>query len=195
MLHVGSARATGVFTIYIFTDSVLCGLIVTSARGRWGNTLLVVASAVCVGAAWFAVPRAALAPLSVLGLTAWGLAVSLVALNGGYALWYSVPGPRQVLAQASGVPVRRGATTEYGMLLVGVVTLVFTAIVLWLMAEHASISLSLIALFAAVFGFLNLRTGLTLGLLAISKVDTDRRSVLNRITPYHEDWSARNDAN
>jgi hypothetical protein len=191
-LDIGSTRATDVFTVYIFIDSVLCGLIVTGARGRVGNVLLVLASAVCVGGAWFALPHTAVASLSILGLTAWGLAVSLVALRGGYALCYNVPGPRQLLMQATGVRIRRGATTEYGMLLVGVVALVFTAIILWLTAEHASISLSFIALFAAVFGFLNLRTGLTLGLMAFSRAEMGRRSISDDATPYREDWSARN---
>jgi hypothetical protein len=193
-LKIGSTRATDVFTIYIFADSVLCGLIVTGARGRWGNILLVLASAVCVGGAWFALPHAALEPLSILGLTAWGLAVGLVGLNGGYALRSSVPGPRQVLMQATGVRLRRGPTTEYGMLLVGAVALVFTAIILGLTAEHASISLSLIALFAAVFGFLNLRTGLALGLLAYSKTEANRRSIPNVAIPYREEWRTRDGA-
>jgi hypothetical protein len=182
------AYRADLFGAYILVDGALCGLIVAAVRGRRGSALLVLASAFCIGAALLSAPHVP-APYLAMGLAAWGLAVSLVALNGGYALYRDTPGPRRVIELGCGVRTRRGATTESGMLLAGVVGLTFAVVVLALTAGRIAISPGLIGLFAAVFGFLNLRTGLTLGLFTLCQANAGRRTPAQGDMADSAEWS------
>lgn len=172
-----SAVGDDVLGTYILADGVLCALVVVVMIRCQGHAPPLPFVAGAAGAGFgiyllFSSPR-----VSSLGLTLvigiWALAVGFLALDRGYVLYRTTPGPWVVLALGGGMRLRRrGAAKECGMLLAGAVALAFAVFVLALAATGTTIPLTIVGLFAAAFGYLQLRVGLTLGVLALAAADS-----------------------
>jgi uncharacterized membrane protein HdeD (DUF308 family) len=173
-----------VFGTYALADGALCGLIAIMVRdqpvmGRRGGRLPLLAGAVGIGVGIYllATPGEPLMTLA-LAMAAWGLAVGIVALDGGYALCRFAPGLGRIIALVSGVRVRRGAAVERAMLLAGAAAVLFASINLAFAAAGTPVSLAFVGLFAAAFGYLHLRAGLTLGVLALGTTELTNQTAV-----------------
>lgn len=173
---------------YLLADGIICGLAVIAAaasrhRGRT-LSLLALASAAGIGLGIYLLSTPLRTPLMpALVMAAWAVTVGVVALDGGYSLYRSVPGPLHIIALGSGVRRRRGAPTECGMLLAGAVALAFTVLLFALAAAGIAPPLSLVGLFAVSFGYLHLRVGLVLGMLAVAGGDVEEEPMADAAMP------------
>jgi uncharacterized membrane protein HdeD (DUF308 family) len=169
------AYRADVFAAYALADGILCGFGAIALKRRWGrrrSALPLLAGAAGIGIGIYLLAAPSVSPVALaLAMAVWGLAVGLATLDCGYALYRGAPGPCRVVALTSGVRLRRGAATECGMLLAGAVALAFALVALTLAAAGTAIPLSLVALFAAAFGYLHVRVGLTHGALAVATGD------------------------
>ncbi|MGH2503877.1 MAG: DUF308 domain-containing protein, partial [Ktedonobacterales bacterium] len=171
-----SAFRTATFGGYILADGVLCALTVFTLMNRRKRTLLLPLLVGAVGAGFglylLSTPRVAQVALTLV-MAAWGVTVGVIALDTGYMLYRSVPESCRAIARRSGILLRRGIAMECGMLLAGAVALAFGVVALALAAAGIAVPLSLIALFAVTFGYLHLRVGLALGMLALTATDSE----------------------
>lgn len=175
LLCLAQARAAFIlhsdtFSMYALADGALCSLTVILAKGRRGIRKLALSGAagLAVGSYLLSTPNTSMAARAI-ALAIWSLAVSVVALNAGYRLYQSVPSSRRIIGQASGVWRRYSSAMENGLLLAGAVALAFAATVLALSMSGKAVTVVLAGLFAGVFGYLHLRVGLSLGVLALSQ--------------------------
>lgn len=167
---------TAIFGGYALADGVLCTLTVFTLMNRRERTLplplLVGAVGVGFGIYLLSMPRVAPVALALV-MAAWGVTVGVIALDTGYMLYHSVPESCRAIARGSGILFRRGVAMECGMLLAGAVALAFGVVALALAAAGLAVPLSLLALFAVTFGYLHLRVGLALGMLALTATDSE----------------------
>ena len=178
-LCLAHASTPRVFTAHLFgayalTDGVLCVLGVSVLHHARVRALPLFAGVVgvSVGIYLLSPPRISLVALA-LATAAWSFVVGLLALNGGFALYRNRPGSWR-LTTLSRSAQRRGSLVDRELLLAGVLALAFALAVLALASAGTAVSLTFMALFAAMFGYLHLRVGLSLGLCALAA--TDERS-------------------
>lgn len=159
------------FGAYALTDGILCVLGVSILSHFRVSALPLFAGVVgvSVGIYLLSLPHVSLVALA-LAIAAWGVVVGLLALNGGFALYRNRPGSWR-LTTLSRSAQRRGSMVDRELLLAGVVTLAFALAVLALASAGTVVSLTFMALFAATFGYLHLRVGLSLGLCALTAAD------------------------
>lgn len=173
LAHPSTARVftAHLFGAYALTDGILCALgvsVLSHARVR-ALPLFAGVVGVCVGIYLLSPPH--ISPVALaLAIAAWGFVVGLFALNGGYALYHNVSESWR-LTVLSRSAQRRGSLADRELLLAGVIALAFALAVLALASAGAAVSLTFMALFAAAFGYLHLRVGLSLGLLALTATD------------------------
>jgi hypothetical protein len=170
------AFRTATFGGYTLADGVLCALAVFTLMNRRERMpplpLLVGAVGVGFGIYLLSTPRVTPVALALV-MAAWGVTVGVVALDTGYMLYRSVPESCRAIAQGSGILWRRGLAMECGMLLAGAVALAFAVAALALAAARIAVPLSVVALFAVTFGYLHLRVGLALGMVALTATDSE----------------------
>jgi len=159
------------FGAYALTDGVLCVLGVSVLHHARVRALPLFAGVVgvSVGIYLLSPPRISLVALA-LATAAWSFVVGLLALNGGFALYRNRPGSWR-LTTLSRSAQRRGSLVDRELLLAGVLALAFALAVLALASAGTAVSLTFMALFAAMFGYLHLRVGLSLGLCALAATD------------------------
>jgi len=175
-LCLAHASTPRVFTAHLFgayalTDGVLCVLGVSVLHHARVRALPLFAGVVgvSVGIYLLSPPRISLVALA-LATAAWSFVVGLLALNGGFALYRNRPGSWR-LTTLSRSAQRRGSLVDRELLLAGVLALAFALAVLALASAGTAVSLTFMALFAAMFGYLHLRVGLSLGLCALAATD------------------------
>jgi len=175
-LCLAHASTPRVFTAHLFgayalTDGVLCVLGVSVLHHARVRALPLFAGVVgvSVGIYLLSPPRISLVALA-LATAAWSFVVGLLALNGGFALFRNRPGSWR-LTTLSRSAQRRGSLVDRELLLAGVLALAFALAVLALASAGTAVSLTFMALFAAMFGYLHLRVGLSLGLCALAATD------------------------
>ncbi|HEX2347890.1 MAG TPA: DUF308 domain-containing protein [Ktedonobacterales bacterium] len=175
-LCLAHASTPRVFTAHLFgayalTDGVLCVLGVSVLHHARVRALPLFAGVVgvSVGIYLLSPPRISLVALA-LATAAWSFVVGLLALNGGFALYRNRPGSWR-LTTLSRSAQRRGSLVDRELLLAGVLALAFALAVLALALAGTAVSLTFMALFAAMFGYLHLRVGLSLGLCALAATD------------------------
>jgi len=175
-LCLAHASTPRVFTAHLFgayalTDGVLCVLGVSVLHHARVRALPLFAGVVgvSVGIYLLSPPRISLVALA-LATAAWSFVVGLLALNGGFALYRNRPGSWR-LTTLSRSAQRRGSLVDRELLLAGVLALAFALAVLALASAGTAVSLTFMALVAAMFGYLHLRVGLSLGLCALAATD------------------------
>lgn len=185
LVHFPAATfRTATFGGYTLADGILCALIVFILKDRRRRALplplLAGATGVGFGIYLLAAPRVTPVELALV-MAAWGFTVGVVTLDTGYMLYRGLPEPCPVIALRSGILLRRGVGMECGMLLAGAVAWAFAVVALAFAAAGKAVPLSLIELFAVMFGYLHLRVGLALGMLTLTATDSEGSTVVRLI--------------
>lgn len=159
------------FGAYALTDGILCALGMSALTHAHVSAppLLAGVVGVSIGAYLLTPPR--ISPVALaLAIAVWSIVVGVLALNGGRTLHRAITRSWRLTVLGHSAR-RRGLAPDRELLLAGGVALSFALAVLALAAAEAAVSLTLVALFAATFGYLHLRAGLSLGFLALTATD------------------------
>lgn len=157
------------FGVYALADGSLCALSGIAAKGRRGSLVLLPSSIAGLTVGLYLISASSVTAMTrAAAIAVWSLAAGVSALNIGCRLFLLVPSSLRVIELAIGAWVRRGAAMEWGIVVAGVDAVAFATIALALSISGRALPVALIGLFIGIFGYLHLRVGLSLGILALS---------------------------